>query len=71
MKKLVSSVIIYYLHLEEEVKFTCMIKCQKEKLKKKQELCNQQHSMHDGISVEEKACLIILQFMQKKINGQR
>lgn len=32
-----------------------MIKCQKEKLKKKQELCNQQHSMHNGISVEEKS----------------
>lgn len=61
---------IYCLYLEE-VQVMCMIKCQKEKLKKKQELCNQQHSMHNGISVEEKACLIIIHLLQRKINGQR
>lgn len=47
-KKHVSRVKIYCLHLEAEVKVMCMIKCQKEKLKKKQELCNQQHSVHNG-----------------------
>lgn len=47
-KKYVSRVKIYCLHLEDEVKVMCMIKCQREKLKKKQELCNQQHSVHNG-----------------------
>lgn len=47
-----------------------MIKCQKEKLKKKQELCNQQHSMHNGISVEEKACPIIIHPYRGKSMGK-